>query len=131
MAFTATAPISGPVSGSLSFNASVSYQSNTGGHFNLTTGQFTSSIEGLFYFSLTIIKEPMADHAWCYIRKGGVNQVQAGTDPPTNAELGYYTASNVVVLHLQSGDIVDLGDCSPANTMFTDTTFTGFLLKAF
>ena len=46
---------------------------------------------------------------------------------------GWLGATNSVILHLQQGDLVDVGGCSAANspnsTMFTDSSFTGFLVK--
>lgn len=125
--FTATKPKDGPSLGTINFQ---SLLSNTGNHYSLTTGKFTCGVDGVYFFSVTIVKESTADHAWCYIRKNGQNLVQAGVQREDSWNTGWYGATNSAILHLQSGDIVDLGGCSPANTTYSDSTFTGFLIKA-
>ena len=130
MVFTATAPKDGPVSGMILFKKFTYEHSTTRDHYNLATGKFLCGLDGYYFFSLSVIKVDTADHAWCYIRKNGTNMVQIGVDPPPASDSGFYTATNSVILHLRQGDTVDLGGCSPADTMYLDTAFTGFLLKA-
>ena len=121
--FSASNPKNGSVAQTVTFQ---NVTTNAGNLYNSASGKLTCSVPGLYYFSLTIVKMDNADHAWCYIRKNGQQMVQAGLSGLVG---GWVGATNSVILHLQQGDVVDVGGCSPANTMFSDTTFTGFLVE--
>ena len=83
-------------------------------------------------FSLHLYKGYYDNYAQCYIRKNGSNQLLVYSQRGRSDDTGYYGSSNTLVIHLDRGDIVNLGDCSQYDTMIGDiwTTFSGYLLKA-
>ena len=124
-AFTVRNPVDGPTSGTIRL---VTVISNIGGHYDTSTGQFTCRYPGVYAFSLHIYKGWYSDLAGCYIRKNKANVIQAYLDPNGNS---YLESSNTVILHLNHGDIVHLGGCNRASTMWEWTSFSGFLLKSY
>ena len=66
----------------------------------------------------------LAVDVWCYIQKNGVSNVL--NDCPS----GVYESPVSTVVHLDSGDIVDVGDCGNPCSIKNYSTFIGFLLKA-
>ena len=58
------------------------------------------------------------------------NRLAVATAEPRDSATfnGYLEATGSAVVHLVSGDIVDIA-CTPANTILTYTSFTGFLLQ--
>ena len=66
------------------------------------------------------------------IRKNSATSVYVYSNVHSSSDCGYYGASNTVVFRLLRGDTVDLGSCNSADNMDTgtETTFSGFLLKA-
>ena len=101
-----------------------------GGHYNTSTGIFTCQYPGIYVFALQIMKNYGSDSARCAIRKNGSIVLGASVDPDTSSDLGKYSSSNSAVMHLVQEDQVDLGYCSPLDSIMTPTTFSGFLLKA-
>ena len=120
--------MAGLTSGTIRFT---NYITNIGGHYSTSTGIFTCEYPGIYVFALHIMRNPGSGYAGCEIRKNRSNLVQAYTEPDTNSDSGYYSSTNSVVVHLVHGDKVDLGGCSPIANIYgyTDTTFSGFLLR--
>ena len=75
-----------------------------------------------------------SDYVRCFIRKNLSKVVIVFADPDSNSENDRVSSTNSVVIHLVHGDKVDLGGCTSAASIFSDTayetTFSGFLLKA-
>ena len=46
-----------------------------------------------------------------------------------NADRGNYEAGSTAVMHLDVGDLVNVGGCTAIDTITLETTFTGFLLQ--
>ena len=67
-AFSVSNADSGPSAGTIRF---IYVVTNIGGHYSTTTGVFTCQYDGLYAFTLTIIKNSGHDEAYCYIRKNG------------------------------------------------------------
>ena len=119
-AFTVYVPISGPTSDTISFQEEIE---NIGGHFNHSTGQFVCEYDGIYVFSLYIYRRNSSS-ADCRIRKNSKGMVR-GYRYGTTTE-----SSTSVVVHLERGDVIDIGACSGSSTLNFHTVFTGFLLKA-
>ena len=68
--------------------------------------------------------------AQCSIKKQGVSLITAQTNLQT--ALSYIVGSNSLILHLNAGEVVDISGCTNIDSIFTgtETSFTGFLLKA-
>ena len=129
-AFTVWGRRNGPTAGTIKFITAIT---NTGGHYDTSTGQFICQYPGIYVFTLHIMKDANGDDfAYCFIRMNGSNQVRAFSNPSSNSDWGFYESSNTVALHLVSGDVVDTGSCSSYDTILADTrtSFSGFLLKA-
>ena len=69
---------------------------------------------------------------YCYIRNNQYGLLKAYSNPATSD--GYDTSSNLVVIHLNRGDQVDVGLCNNIDGIYKssggDTSFSGFLLIA-
>ena len=98
--------------------------------YNITSGTFTCSINGVYFFVLTMYKYSIADFAYCNIRHNGTDVVEAYSNPNVKGDYGFYSASTTLYIHLESGDTIDLGHCTAAGTLEYRTTFTGFLVNA-
>ena len=128
-AFTAFDRANGPSEGTIKFT---SFINNIGGHYDTSTGQFTCPYPGIYVFSHHLYKDRNKDIAYWYIRKNGSNQLFVYSRRGRSDDTGYYGSSNTLVIHLDRGDIVDLGGCSEYHAMYSGiwTTFSGYLLKA-
>ena len=111
-----------------------SVKSNIGSGYASTTGVFTCKHPGLYYFSLSLIKQRASskpNNVYCYIRKNGTYRIYTYINPGDRyADYGSYGTSVSLVIHLAAGDQIDIGGCSPDGTIFSLSTFSGFLLKA-
>ena len=129
-AFTVYHHENGPESGTIKFTK---YITNIGGHYDTSTGRVTCRYPGIYVFSLHLYKDTDDNYAQCYIRKNGSNQLLVYSRRGKSDDSGYYESSNTLVIHLDRGDIIDLGSCTEYRTMLIGqwwTTFSGFLLKA-
>ena len=124
--FTVCIPSQDSSSDIIKFNSIIS---NIGNHFNANTGQFRCQYPGMYFFSLSLYKNSRADSAQCWIRKNGANVIYAYSDPNMNADRGNYEAGSTAVMHLDVGDLVNVGGCTSIDTITLETTFTGFLLQ--
>ena len=68
----------------------------------------------------------------CVIRKNGNDLLGSSSDNvnPSSAPDGYFQAGNSVIVHLNTGDVVSLGNCYPLSTMDRLTSFSGMLIKS-
>ena len=133
VAFTADTPAALPESGALTFT---NVFTNIGSQYDVTSGKFTSKHAGLYYFSFSLIKKRVgnrseADQVYCYLKLNGQDKVFAGTDPmDDDTDRGRYEASNSMVLHLDSSDVVNLGGCYATVSAFDKrSSFSGFLIE--
>ena len=103
--------------------------------YNNITGEFTCNRPGLYYFALSLSKARTSgrvyDQIWCHIRKNRSDMIRAWLDPTDDTtDAGGYEASNFLLLHLNVGDIVDVGHCQYNTSAYgTDSSFTGFLVN--
>lgn len=111
-----------------------SVKTNIGNRYSGSTGAFICGHPGLYFFALSLIKRRASsgtDMVYCYIRKNGVNMIYTKIDPnDTYADNGSYGTSTFLVVHLSSGDTVDVGSCSLQRSIDNYSTFSGFLLKS-
>ena len=120
------------VSGILKFH---SVKTNYGGGYSSSTGKFTCNHAGLYYFSLSLIKEranhTVADMAYCYIKKNSDSLIWTHTDPSDDdTDDGSYETSAFIVIHLTYGDNVYVGGCSSSSSLDGYSSFSGFLIRA-
>ena len=102
---------------------------NVGGHYNVSSGTFTCVYSGIYFFTLNIYKTSSANAAWCRIRKNGIWLVVITAEPRGTTWNGYLEGGGSLVIHLVSGDTVDIAGCTSANTIHEYTSFTGILLQ--
>ena len=78
------------------------------------------------------MKMPQVNSAYCWVSKNSLGKIQLQSVVSWNSLDSYFVSSNSVILHLDVGDAVDIGGCSSIDTIYdgTETSFTGFLLKA-
>ncbi|XP_042187908.1 complement C1q-like protein 3 [Callorhinchus milii] len=104
---------------------------NLGNHYDPTTGKFTCSIPGIYFFTYHVLMRG-GDGAsmWADLCKNG--QVRASAIAQ-DADQNYDYASNSVVLHLDAGDEVyvklDGGKAHGGNNN-KYSTFSGFIIYA-
>ena len=108
---------------------------NIENRYSNITGEFTCNRPGLYYFALSLSKARTSgrvyDQIWCHIRKNRNDMIRAWLDPTDDTtDAGGYEASNFLLLHLNVGDIVDVGRCQYNTSAYgTDSSFTGFLVN--
>ncbi|XP_045172511.2 complement C1q-like protein 2 [Mercenaria mercenaria] len=131
VAFTVTSPSNGAATKSLAFTTVVT---NEGESYDTSTGRFTCSINGLYYFSLHIIKKRSStiDVSGCHIYLNGSSKVKAYIDPQdgsSGADAGSYGVSNSVYLKLKVGDVITVENCSggAAAAVESWSSFSGYL----
>ena len=104
------------------------------GDFDASTGTFTCSQPGNYFFSVTLVKNASerVDEVICHLYKNGGHLVPIFSNPSAashGGDFGYDSASNSAIVHLNRGDIVYLSYCSPVSSMYGYSSFTGFLVK--
>ena len=104
------------------------------GDFSASTGTFTCSQPGNYFFSVTLDKQRVdsIDQVYCTLEKNGASLANIWADPSDGDHGGDYgsaTASNTAIVHLNRGDTVYLSGCSAVNSMHVYSSFTGFLVK--
>ena len=128
-AFTLTVPTAGSRPGTIRFTRVIT---NIGGQYNTSTGIFTCQYPGMYFFALHILKYPRSSIAYCYIRKNQIYLLEAFS--LTASSINYDSTSNSVVINLNRGDQVDVGDCGNIDNIHKgnagETSFSGFLLTA-
>ncbi|XP_030631350.1 complement C1q-like protein 3b [Chanos chanos] len=104
---------------------------NLGNHYDPTTGKFTCSIPGIYYFVYHVLmRGGDGTSMWADLRKN--NQVRASAIAQ-DADQNYDYASNTVILHLEPGDEIyiklDGGKAHGGNNN-KYSTFSGFMIYA-
>uniref|UniRef100_A0A3B3ZX47 C1q domain-containing protein n=1 Tax=Periophthalmus magnuspinnatus TaxID=409849 RepID=A0A3B3ZX47_9GOBI len=104
---------------------------NLGNHYDPTSGKFTCSIPGIYYFTYHVLmRGGDGTSMWADLCKN--NQVRASAIAQ-DADQNYDYASNSVVLHLEPGDEVyiklDGGKAHGGNNN-KYSTFSGFIIYA-
>ena len=127
-AFTVTSAVVDSRSSTLNFTHAIT---NIGGHYSTYSGIFSCQYPGMYVFSLYLVKRSgSSTYVYCSIRKNRSTLVVAHSYSYTSY---YDSISNSVVIHLNSGDQVDVGSCSNTGNIYTSdgyTSFSGFLLTA-
>ena len=128
-AFTGRSPTSGTKTGTIKFGTMLS---NYGSDYDQSSGNFTCEHPGIYMFHFHLYRYPTSSYssAQCYIQKNGSNKVIAYSYPYSSAYSYYYQSSNSVVLHLNQGDVITVGGCTAIGSIYSYTSFSGFLLKA-
>ena len=116
----------GTTTGTIIFTGAVY---NVNGHYNISSGRFTCVYSGVYVFSLNLYKSLAAWGAWCWIRKNGVYRVIATAEPRDSTINGWNAGSGSFVTHLDKGDFVDLGSCTPASSIHDYSSFAGTLIQ--
>lgn len=133
--FTYKEPTDGTANGTITFNSKGKI-ADISNDFDRLSGRFTCRYSGVYYFSLSLVKVKTPGKSYtsvtCAIFKNDVNTgAKAYTDPTDDdTDKGSYEGSAFVVLHLNKGDHVSLGDCSSASSLDASTSFSGFLINA-
>ena len=72
------------------------------------------------------------NQAYCWVQKNSFGKIAIQSTVSGNSLDSYFVSSNSVILHLDVGDAIDIGGCTSIDTIYdaTETSFTGFLLKA-
>jgi hypothetical protein len=104
-----------------------------GGDFNEDTGVFTCGTTGLYFFTATLVKRrdfrDKFDFVKCDIYKNDLQQLNLKINPNGEEwDFGHAAISNSIVVKLDIGDIVYLGNCNTIKHFANWTSFTGFLL---
>ena len=110
-----------------------SVKNNYGSGYSPSTGKFTCSHPGLYYFSASLIKyrgslNPV-DRIRCFIYKNTSNLVGTQIDPTDDdTDHGSYETSAFIVVHLSQGDQVYV-TCS-LGILSGYSSFSGFLVQS-
>ena len=104
---------------------------NIGNDYNETSGNFTCQHPGIYLFTLHLYKSSPASKAACDILKDGKTTVTAYSMPLVQQGVYHlYEAGNSVVLHLNRGDTILVGNCERGFGFLGYSSFTGVLMKA-
>ena len=106
---------------------------NYGSGYSSSTGKFTCSHPGLYYFSTSLIKlkdsTTPVDWIYCSIYKNTSALVKTETDPTEgDTDKGSYETSAFLVVHLSLGDQVYVM-CTFGKLSY-DSSFSGFLVQS-
>ena len=108
-------------------------ETNFGSGYSPTTGKFTCSHPGLYFFATTLIKlrdnaDPV-DALGCDIFRNTVYIVETYIDPTDDdTDKGSYETSAFVVVHLSQGDQVYVR-CYDGKLDY-ESSFSGFLIQS-
>ena len=110
-----------------------SVKENYGSGYSSSTGKFTCSHPGLYFFStsLTEFIEALHNPLYCYIHKNNATLIQTHTyimeDNIKNIGATYETSAFIVV-HLSQGDQVYV-NCT-SYFLYKCSSFSGFLVQS-
>ena len=109
-----------------------SVKTNYGSGYSPSTGKFTCSHPGLYYFSTSLIKyrdtTVIVDLIVCYIYKNLASLIETSTDPADDdTDKGSYETSAFITVHLSRGDQVYV-KCS--GKLEAWSSFSGFLIQS-
>ena len=99
---------------------------NIGQHYDGTTGEYSAPYNGTYMFQLHMYKKDQAGMVSCRLRKN--TGTIATAIVPSAANNGNYESSTSVIVHLEEGDKVYVGDCFNFSNMDNLTAFNGVLL---
>ena len=100
---------------------------NIGQHYDNTTGKYNAPYNGTYMFQLHMYKKRYADFFYCRIKKNS-GLIATAIAPSETANNGNYESSTSVIVHLEEGDKVYVGDCDNFSYMDFWTAFNGVLL---
>jgi hypothetical protein len=106
---------------------------NYGNSYNSSTGNFTCQVPGVYHFVTTLTKQWSTDPDFiqCFLLHNG-NQVAGSKEDNHNHEedKGVYSFTISATLHLQSNDVVNIGQCTAPDSLYSNNrcSFTGFLV---
>ena len=107
-------------------------KTNYGSGYSPSTGKFTCSHPGLYYFSTSLIKlrdtTDKVDWIRCFIYKNTSWLIETVTDPSDDdTDLGSYETSAFITVHLSRGDQVYV---TCAGRLESQSSFSGFLIQS-
>ena len=110
-------------------------KSNFGSGFSPSTGKFTCSHSGYYYFAASLIKargsHSDSDGIWCDLRKNSDVITSLYNDPTDDdSDKGAFETSGYAFVHLNHGDTVYI-DCRYTGVRInidTKSSFSGFML---
>jgi len=111
-----------------------SVQLNIGGDYSDTTGIFTCSVPGLYWFSAALAKNANVNvgssRLFCYIKWNGSNKIAMYASPVDQDKDGI-SISVSVPLNLSRGDKVQIGSCDSGSIFgnLDSTYFSGVLVR--
>ena len=125
--------------GSLTSSHVVKFQtveSNYGSGYSPSTGHFTCSHAGYYYFSVSLIKSnnghASSDGIWCDMLKNSVSVIWLYNDPTDTADNGAYETSGFAFVHLSHGDTIYI-KCDinySVTTLHAYSSFSGFMVSS-
>ena len=94
-AFTVATPVAGESNGTIKFTNVIT---NSGGHYNTTSGQFQAEYPGIYAFFLHLYKNAGATFARCSLRMNDYYVMHA--ESMVNSDISYcsFESSNSVIL---------------------------------
>ena len=113
-----------------------SVKTNYGSGYSLSTGKFTCSHPGLYYFSTSLIKKRdtkdslMVNYIHCYMYKNTNVYLETEIDPTDDdTDKGSYETSAFIVVHLARGDQVYV-ECDLQGPLDRYSSFSSFLIQS-
>ena len=109
-----------------------SIRTSYGSGYSSSTGKFTCSHSGLYYFSVSLIKkgsdDNIVDDLYCTIYKNDDFLISTKTDPTDDdTDKGSYETSTFIVIHLLREDQVYV--TCPWGRLDNKSSFSGFLVQ--
>ena len=110
-----------------------SIKTNYGSRYSPSTGRFTCSHPGLYYFSTSLIKLRTnvreVDRIMCYIYKNTGSLITTVTDPTDDdTDKGSYETSAFLTVHLSRGDQVYV--MCTSGKLNSYSSFSGILIQS-
>ena len=103
---------------------------NIGQHYDNTTGKYSAEYNGTYMFQLHLYKQHKGDLITCNIIKKS-DSIAIAQVPSETVKPSYYESSTSIIVHLEKGDKVYVGDCYNFNSLFQWTAFNGVLLDLY
>lgn len=104
---------------------------NYGNGYSSTTGRFTCTVPGLYFFSASLSKtQRVVEYVFCFIKIN--SQTRVGSIESSTITTAAYSLTITGTFNLNRNDYVNIGTCHGADTLETQdwSSFNGFLISA-